>query len=207
MFSNIYRFHSLGEWTSFTTLSDNIVHYNILPSSTGKFVATGCHFDLDFNVTGECSSIGGQVHIVLEKQYVVDEYPVRYIGRLDPSGVFRGSFSFLSEPGPHGLFSFKRINPMLLYRPPQTEFDKNKSRALWRYAGAAVLDDIRRQSWSWAFFRDRFRIRKRFIHLLLREAMVGQRTSELENIIHGLPQQDFYISIFKEKLALSAAHL
>jgi hypothetical protein len=64
-------------------------------------------------------------------------------------------------PGPEnscGQMVFRRIPPRYLAMYPSLKelSDNNlKSRALWRFAIAAVRDDVRRERWSWSYFSQR----------------------------------------------------
>ena len=68
-----------------------------------------------------------------------------------------------------GPMEFRRILPRYLtVYPSIKELSDNRSRALWRFAIAAVLNDIRRVSWSYSYFAQRRKDRQTVISLGIR---------------------------------------
>jgi Vacuolar sorting-associated protein 13, N-terminal len=70
---------------------------------------------------------------------------------------------------------FRRILPRYLTDYPSIkELSDNKPRALWKFAIAAVRNDIRRERWSWSYFSQRRNDRETFISLTLRDLYFGR---------------------------------
>ncbi|KAH7885442.1 hypothetical protein F5I97DRAFT_1830577 [Phlebopus sp. FC_14] len=57
------------------------------------------------------------------------------------------------------------------YRYSSQEFQWSAARARWQFAGASVLHQVRRSSWSWEYFKGRAEERKRFIRLWTRREL------------------------------------
>lgn len=53
------------------------------------------------------------------------------------------------------------------YRPALEEFEENRSKALWKFARAAILDEVRERHrrWTWPYFAERRDDRKRYVEL------------------------------------------
>jgi hypothetical protein len=76
----------------------------------------------------------------------------------------------------------RRIPPRYLtVYPSVKEIFDNKPRALWRFAILAVLNDIRRERWSWSYFSQRRNDRETFISLTVRDLYFGRPLDEEEN--------------------------
>ncbi|KAH8926014.1 hypothetical protein BT69DRAFT_1239533 [Atractiella rhizophila] len=66
------------------------------------------------------------------------------------------------------LFHFYiRKNQYRKFRPQIKEFEKNRAKAFWRFAGSAIISEIheKHRQWSWAFFKERRNDRKEYISL------------------------------------------
>ncbi len=64
---------------------------------------------------------------------------------------------------------FRRIPPRYLtVYPSIKELSDNKSRALWKFAIAAVRNDVCRERWSWSYFAQRRKDREAVISLGIR---------------------------------------
>jgi len=73
-----------------------------------------------------------------------------------------------------GPLEFRRILPRYLVMYPSIkELSDNKSRALWRFAIAAVRSDIRRQRYSWSYFSQRRDDGKVVVTLMTRYLFFG----------------------------------
>ena len=94
-----------------------------------------------------------------------------FSGRFDAerdalTGVWGQSLDAENSWGP---MEFRRISPRYLtVYPSIKELSDNRSRVLWRFAIAAVLNDIRRVSWSYSYFSQRRKDRQTVISLGIR---------------------------------------
>jgi hypothetical protein len=109
--------------------------------------------------------------------------PVFFNGCFDPerdalTGVWGPSVDLESSAG---KMEFRRIpTRYLAVYPCIKELRDDKPRALWRFAIAAVRNDIRRDRWSWSYFLQRRDDRKAIISLLVRSRWFGRRLSDEE---------------------------
>jgi Vacuolar sorting-associated protein 13, N-terminal len=110
--------------------------------------------------------------------------PIFFNGRFDPerdalTGVWGQSADLQSS---WGKMEFRRIpaHYFTVY-PCIKELRDNKPRALWRFAIAAVRNDIRRNRWSWSYFFQRRDDRKAVISLLVRSRWFGTPLSDEED--------------------------
>ncbi|KAI0373412.1 hypothetical protein BV20DRAFT_937448 [Pilatotrama ljubarskyi] len=95
----------------------------------------------------------------------------------EDGGTLSGNWGYVESEKPY-VFLFKRIAPeILIARPPPSEFEENKIRALWKYALTAAHNEVRRKMLSWSWIKERRDIRKEYIELLEREADL-QSTAE-----------------------------
>jgi hypothetical protein len=93
------------------------------------------------------------------------------------TGVWRMSTDLESW----GKIEFRRIPPhYLAVYPSIKELSDNKPRALWRFAIAAVRNDIRRDHWTWSYFSERRDDRKIITSLLVRDRWFGPPLSNEE---------------------------
>jgi hypothetical protein len=80
-----------------------------------------------------------------------------------------------------GKIEFRRIPPRYLtVYPSIKELRDNKARELWRFAIAAVRNDIRRDHWTWSYFSQRRNDRKTIISLSVRGRWYGPPLSDEE---------------------------
>ena len=71
-------------------------------------------------------------------------------------GVWGWGWSELDLETPSGKMEFRRIPPLhLTAYPSMRELTDNKPRALWKFAIAAVRNDLLRENWSWSYFSQR----------------------------------------------------
>jgi hypothetical protein len=113
--------------------------------------------------------------------------PMYFNGRFDPerdalTGVWGPSAEVESSTG---KMEFRRIPPRYLaVYPSIKELRDNKARELWRFAIAAVRNDIRRDCWTWSYFSQRRNDRETIVPLLVRARWFGPPLSaeELETL-------------------------
>jgi|SRR5712671_662491 len=104
-------------------------------------------------------------------------------GHFDPerdalTGVWGFSDDLESSIGP---LEFRRIPPRyLVVYPSIKELSDNKSRALWRFAIAAVRSDIRQRRYFWSHFSQRRDDGKLVVALLVRYNFFGKPLDDEE---------------------------
>jgi len=104
-------------------------------------------------------------------------------------------------------FLLTRTSPEYLrWRPSPSSLEENKYRSLWNYAISAVIADVRRNSWSWSYFKERGQARRRWVGLSVRSEfgieLSPEESSELmEHSRSFLPADArfYYSLVFREK--------
>ncbi|CDO71578.1 hypothetical protein BN946_scf184911.g48 [Trametes cinnabarina] len=93
------------------------------------------------------------------------------------------------------------------YRPPPEEFEKNRPRALLKFATTAILDEVRerRRRWTWDYFAERRDDRHRYVDLFKRKQLgplAPQEVAVLDALERKLSYEDlrFYRSIARSQL-------
>jgi hypothetical protein len=110
--------------------------------------------------------------------------PIYFDVRFDPerdalTGVWGPSTEL--ESTVWGKIEFRRIPPRYFAEYPTIEeLSDDKPRALWKFAIAAVRNDIRRDHWTWSYFSQRRDERKIISSLLLRSRWFGPPLNEEE---------------------------
>ena len=110
--------------------------------------------------------------------------PIYFDVRFDPerdalTGVWGPSTEL--ESTVWGKIEFRRIPPRYFAEYPTIEeLSDDKPRALWKFAIAAVRNDIRRDHWTWSYFSQRRDERKTISSLLLRSRWFGPPLDEME---------------------------
>jgi vacuolar protein sorting-associated protein 13A/C len=68
---------------------------------------------------------------------------------------------------------YARQHQYRTYRPTTEEMDENRSRAMVRFAGRAILGDIRERNrrWTWAYLAERREDRKAYVELFKRQML------------------------------------
>lgn len=137
-------------------------------------------------------------------------------GHLDPerdalTGVWGYSSDSESSISP---MEFRRIpSRYLTVYPSIKELSDNKPRALWKFAIAAVRNDIRRERYSWSYFAQRRDDRETVVTLTVRYLYFG-KPIELEEAqklcasVQRLTPADacFYGSMINRKRAYTLMH-
>jgi hypothetical protein len=119
------------------------------------------------------------------------------------------------QDSPGWRMEFRRIPPCYLtVYPSIKELSHNRPRALWRFAIAAVRNDVRRDSWSWSFFSQRRDDRETMISLTIRSLYFGKslddnETEELCETVQRLTPADacFYSSKINHIRAHTRVHM
>ena len=176
--------------------------------SEHSFKADVCFLNGRQTITGSWSKGGDNVMQIKFKYKILITSaiwaPIFFNGRFDPdrdalTGVWGRSAEVEKSLGKMEL---RRILPCYLaVYPSIKEFRDDKSRALWRFAIAAVRNDIRREHWSWSYFSQRRDERKTMVSLLIRSRWFGlplstEETETLNEITRRLIPNDacFYSS-------------
>jgi Vacuolar sorting-associated protein 13, extended-chorein len=109
--------------------------------------------------------------------------PIYFNGHFDPE---RDALTGVWGPSAHlenstDKAEFRRIPPhYLTVYPSIKELCEDKPRATWRFAIAAVRNDILRNNWSWSYFFQRRDDRNTLVSLLVRSRWFGQPLSAEE---------------------------
>ena len=110
--------------------------------------------------------------------------PEFFVGHFDPKrDALTGVRATSADPdSPSGKMEFRRIPPCYLtVYPSIKDLFHNMPRALWRFAIAAVQNDVRRDSWSWSFFSQRRDDRETVISLTIRSVYFGKSLDDNES--------------------------
>ncbi|CCL98963.1 uncharacterized protein FIBRA_00971 [Fibroporia radiculosa] len=93
------------------------------------------------------------------------------------------------------------------YRPSAQELKENRSKALFRFAGRAILDEVheRKRKWTWNYFAERRDDRHRYVELFKKKQLnplSDGESSELDGLERKLSYEDirFYRSIVRSQL-------
>jgi vacuolar protein sorting-associated protein 13A/C len=106
---------------------------------------------------------GGKSVPQFDVQLLFDE-----IGVILDRNQFRDAVSLLD------MFHFyARQHQYRTYKPPSTEFQTNRGRAMMKFAGKAILGDIheRNRRWTWEYFAERRDDRKAYVDLFQKQML------------------------------------
>lgn len=112
----------------------------------------------------------GSIEYNFSRTYAARHRKTYFTGSLtEDGGTLAGRWGYDDDEKPYH-FLFKRVPAeTLIARPPPTEFEENKIRALWKYALTAVHNEVRRKMFSWSYLKERRDIRHEYLHLVERE--------------------------------------
>ena len=206
----------LGTWYGFMYLNGrpaNPVITLILTrgSDENSLAASGTHyragFHKTFTVTGKSGTPeeGGKIPVELKFVYVAIWLDANLTGKFDPEErSLRGTIKFGSGTAT-GDFVFKRDPNFVRFYPSPSTITARKR---WEFAIAAVLDRIRRESWSPACILRRIKDGKRYMELSIRQNHYGKyldddEEKEYYNLYSSFLAGDarFYASLITMKLA------
>ncbi|KAJ7901712.1 hypothetical protein B0H14DRAFT_1250148 [Mycena olivaceomarginata] len=214
----------LGSWNGFTyspassiVPSSGMVSMELLANGTRRFQASSRSNMSDFTILGECSGESSEVVKITFKQTFPARFSPQYFcGQWSRSQQsLSGTWGAEADPRTHGgVFIFKRIIPeYMCFFPAPAVLKVNKARALWGFAISAVRYTIRKEDWSWAFFKQRTANRKRFIELYIRSTRFGKPLTTAEQIELGLIKKSFttadsrfYHSIAENQIRVTTGH-
>ncbi|KAI0325467.1 hypothetical protein GY45DRAFT_1348843 [Cubamyces sp. BRFM 1775] len=114
----------------------------------------------------------GTVEYNFSKTYMVHSCKRYFTGTLNEDDErLSGSWGYSETDKPYRFIFWKKVPPeTLIARPPPSEFEENKTKALWKYALTAVHNEVRRKMFSWSYLKERRAIRKEYLELLERES-------------------------------------
>jgi hypothetical protein len=186
---------SLGTWYGFTyrdgvpknpmiTLTLTRGRSENSLAASGKHYRSGHH--KTFTVTGKSGTPeeDGMIPVDLKFVYVAIWVDAELTGKFDPEErSLRGMLRL--GCGTHiGDFVFKRSPEFVRFYPSPSTITARKR---WEFATTAVLDRIRRDSWSLAYALQRLRDGKKYMKMSIRRDYYGKRlTADEEKEYHQL---------------------
>ncbi|CAK5278366.1 unnamed protein product [Mycena citricolor] len=203
---------SLAGMLSFTLLP------NPSEGTIQHFTASDRANNADFTIEGQCDL--STLRINFKRSFRARLQAQYYHGTWDPEAeILSGSAGFTDDPEDDVVtFVFRRLSPRYMaMAPTPAELQANRPRALWRFAIEAVLEDIRRERWSWSYFKERRNRRLRFLELFTRSGS-GKKTygppfteaedGEFSQLKHRLTTADsrFYHSLGDRQLRRIIGH-
>ena len=176
-----------------------------------SLVASGTHYRAGdhktFTVTGKFGTSGedGMTPVDLKFSYASIWLGVELTGKFDPEeNSLRGTLK-LESGTVDGYFVFKRSPDFVRFYPsPETI----TARKRWEFAITAVLDKIRRNSWSSTYILKRIKDGKRYMEMSIRGFHYGKKLNDDEldeyfNLYSTLLAGDaqLYAALIKIRLA------
>jgi len=171
-----------------------------------------------FTITGSLSKGENDIPEMKFKMTFSSEiwFPVFFNGHLDlERNTLTGVWGYFAElESSMGPMEFRRIPPRhLTVYPSINELSDNKSRSLWKFAIAAVRDDVRRERCPWSYFAQRRDDRKTVASFTSRYLYFGKRLDDEEiptlcSAVQRLTPADacFYGSMISHKCAYTLIH-
>lgn len=191
----------LGSWNGFTyspassiVPSSGMISMDLLASAGRRFQASSRSNMSDFSIAGECSGDSEAVRFTFKLTYPARFAPQYFAGTWSrATQSLSGTWGAEADSRTHdGVFTFKRIIPeYMCFFPAPAVMKVNRPRALWGFAISAVRYSIRREEWSWAFFKQRTENRKRFVELYIRSTRFGRPLNRSEEEELGLIKKSF----------------
>jgi hypothetical protein len=194
----LYVFSSLGRWHGYfyepdglleTRSIDTMITFVLEPADgEHEFKANAWSIRGPFTITGSWSKDEDDVTVIKFKmtfqKFQSESWSAFFDGRyLADRNTLTGVWGFSADSeDSRGGMQFRRIQPhyLALY-PSIRELLDNKARALWRFATAAVRDDVRRARWSWSYFARRRKDRQTVLSLGLRDWFFGTPLNDEES--------------------------
>lgn len=176
-----------------------------------SLAASGTHyragFHKTFTVTGKSGTPqeDGKIPVELKFVYVAIWLDAELTGNFDPEErSLRGTMKFGSGTAT-GDFVFKRSPDLVGSYPSPSTFNARKR---WEFATTAILDKIRRDSWSPAYILQRIKDGKKYMEMSIRDSYYGRsldadEEKEYRKLYSSLLVGDarFYASLIAIKLA------
>ncbi|KAJ7701822.1 hypothetical protein B0H17DRAFT_1176328 [Mycena rosella] len=214
----------LGAWNGFTyspassiVPSSGMISMDLVANGSRRFQATSRSNMSSFTISGDCSGESAETVKFTFKQ----TFPARFSPQYFSGSWSRATQSLSGTWGAEadsrthdGVFIFKRILPeYMCFFPAPAVMKANKPRSLWAFAIASVRYRIRKEDWSWAFFKQRTQNRKRFIELYIRSTRFGRPLNKGEEEELGLIKKSFttadsrfYHSIAENQIRVTTGH-
>ncbi|KAI0757704.1 hypothetical protein C8Q80DRAFT_1216217 [Daedaleopsis nitida] len=206
----------LGHWAGFC-MRDNrapcqgMIALELHASSAGpkQFQCTGNAANgTNWTVAGELSTdcASGKTVYVFTLTYAARFATQHFRGELDQdgTGALSGSWGFSSNASEQPFtFVFKRLScENMRFWPSPPALAENKSRALWTFACAAVLSQVRFRMRSWKSLEDRWRTGQSYMGLIIkgeREQLTDEDVEELGRCRRNMtPPEVRLYQIFKD---------
>ena len=220
---------SLGNWHGYfyenegareSDGTDSMMTLVIEPTEEGEqdFKANAWSVRGRFTVTGSWSKGENDIPQIKFKTAFPNAIwvPIFFNGRFDlERNALTGVWGYSSEPESSiGRMEFRRIPPRYLtVYPSIKDLSDNKPRSLWKFAIAAVRNDVRREHCPWSYFAQRRDDRETVVSLTIRYLYFGKPLSAEEVATHchavqGLTAADacFYGSMISRKRAYTLVH-
>ncbi|KAJ7783010.1 hypothetical protein B0H16DRAFT_1495047 [Mycena metata] len=179
----------LGSWNGFTYApassivpSSGMISVELIGNGKRRFEASSRSNMSDFTITGECSGESAEVVKFSFKR----SFPTRFSPEYFSGQWSRAQQSLSGTWGAEDRHSHSRC-----FYPAPAVMMTNKPRSLWTFAISAVRYRIRKEQWSWAFFKRRTENRKRFIELYIRATKFGKPLNASEEEELGLIKKSF----------------
>jgi hypothetical protein len=178
------------------------IEENSILATGAKYFAGYCKA---FEIAGTVKPFeGGKMRVDLKINYAAMWLGINMTGCFDQDeNSLRGTISM--SDGTRGEFVFKRDPDFVRLYPAPSTVD---ARARWKFATAAVLDRIRRQSWSPSYILGRIKNRKRYMRLAIRDEyyrrpLDDNETDEYDDLLSSLDENNawFYASLINIKLS------
>ncbi|KAI0353185.1 hypothetical protein OH77DRAFT_1407357 [Trametes cingulata] len=183
------------------------IHYSRKDYEDFKATGTYAEDGAQYEVSGQCiQEDGGTIRYEWTMTYAHGYTTHYYVGRLEDEYTLRGSAGPYSDVKTDaGSFILKRISAehLCFYPSPKLMLSGRRPRELWHYAISAILHDVRRRNWTWAYFAARRDIRKGYLKLkssLHRRAYTPDEFEELCRILQACTTKDarFYQSLVQQ---------
>ncbi|KAI9464115.1 hypothetical protein BJY52DRAFT_887632 [Lactarius psammicola] len=221
----------LGHWHGYfyegdgnreTSGIDTMMTFVLEPASGDhKFKANAWSIRGRFTITGSWSKgENGATEIKFKmtfQKFQSVSWSVFFNGRLDAErDALTGIWGYSADAeNSSRQMEFRRIPPRYLtVYPSIKELSDNKSRALWRFAIAAVCNDVRRERWSWSYFSQRRKDREAVISLGIRYWYFGTPVNNEEDQPYRAAAQRltaadarFYSSMITRIVAYARVHV
>ena len=172
----------------------------------------------DFTISGQCvrDAASNSLLFTMRREFA-SRHPTQYWnGQLDVAReTITGTWGTdLDEAAHFGTFILKRTSPEdLRFRPAPATIIAKGARSLWLFAIFAVLSRVRRQSWSWSYFKERRNNRMKFMKLYIRNGHFGrplnrQELTEFRDVRRTLTSADsrFYHSLANDQVRKTTNH-
>jgi hypothetical protein len=220
--------HRLGHWHGYfyenegareSDGTDSMITLVIEPAEGEQdFKANAWSVRGRFTITGSWSKGEDDIPQIKFKATFPNAFwvPMFFNGRFDlERNTLTGVWGYFSEPDSSiGRMEFRRIPPRYLaVYPSIKDLSDNKSRSLWKFAIAAVRNNVRREHCPWSYFCQRRDDRKTVVSLTLRYLYFGKPLSGEEIATHyravqGLTPADacFYGSMINLNRAYTLIH-